>query len=117
MHFLTDNKKIQLIILTLMALIGILWFSHKPQTKQTNLNRESSVLIYTRSKCLYCDLAKKLLEEKSFNYEVIELGNNEDLYMKLVDKTGQSTVPYVFIDNQFIGGYTELKKFIQQNNF
>jgi len=31
---------------------------------------------------------------------------------RLIEKTGQKTVPQIFINDQFIGGYTELTKIL-----
>jgi glutaredoxin 3 len=68
-----------------------------------------NVLIYSKEGCSYCAMAKSLLDQKNIKYEIIELGNNQDLFTKLVNQTGQKTVPYVFIDDKFIGGYQDLK--------
>lgn len=74
-----------------------------------------TILLYIREGCFYCKLAKELLQEKSLHYETIELSNNEELYTKLVNTTGQTTVPYIFIDGQFIGGYSDLQKLNEEN--
>jgi glutaredoxin len=36
------------------------------------------------------------------------LTNNKYLIIKLVSQTGQNTVPYVFVNDEFIGGYQNL---------
>lgn len=74
-----------------------------------------TILLYIREGCFYCRLATELLQEKSLHYETIELSNNEELYAKLVNTTGQTTVPYIFIDGQFIGGYSDLQKLNEEN--
>ena len=68
------------------------------------------VLLYTKDTCKYCILAKELLDKNTISYEVIELGNNRDLHQKMADQTGQNTVPYVYVNGEFIGGYKSLKE-------
>lgn len=35
----------------------------------------------------------------------------------LAEKTGQHTVPFIFVDEKFIGGYTELAELDNQGDF
>lgn len=66
------------------------------------------VRLYTWPYCQFCNNAKKLLNAKNADYTDIDISGNEAIRDELTTKTGQHTVPYVFIDGQFIGGYTEL---------
>ena len=74
----------------------------------------ANYLIYTKPKCNYCVLAKELFLKHKLEYNEIELNKdtNESVYIlytsKLKDETGQSTFPFIFLNKQFIGGYTEL---------
>lgn len=76
-------------------------------TKHSQKNLE--VLIYSKEGCIYCINAKKLLDKKQIKYKLIELSNNRDLHLKLASQTGQNTVPYIFINNDFIGGFQDLQ--------
>lgn len=67
------------------------------------------IVMYSKIGCIYCAKAKELLEKKKLNYKYIELSNNKDLHLKLANQTGQTTVPYIFIDNNFIGGFQDLQ--------
>ena len=69
------------------------------------------VVVYSKIGCIYCIKAKELLDQKNIKYKIIELSNNKDLHLKLAHQTSQTTVPYIFIDNKFIGGFEELKNF------
>lgn len=82
-----------------------------------NLNKLPStelgeIIIYSKVGCSYCISAKALLDQKGIRYESIDLDNNPDLYNKLVNQTGQKTVPYIFINDEFMGGFTDLKDFL-----
>lgn len=74
----------------------------------------SKVLIYTKSFCPYCDRAKALFKRKGANYEEISVEGNEKLYSELKQKTGLMTVPQIFINDELIGGYSDLSALDQQ---
>ena len=71
--------------------------------------KKLEVIIYSKEGCIYCINAKKLLDKKQIKYKLIELSNNRDLHLKLASQTGQNTVPYIFINNNFIGGFQNLQ--------
>jgi glutaredoxin 3 len=64
--------------------------------------------MYTTRWCGYCVRAKALLERKEIAYEEISLDDDPAFRHKLLDLTGNWTVPQILIDGRPIGGYTEL---------
>lgn len=66
------------------------------------------IKIYTTQTCIYCNLAKKLLIEKNLNFEEVDVEKDINILKNLIKQTNHKTVPQIFIDNEFIGGYTEL---------
>lgn len=68
----------------------------------------SKIYIYGKSSCIFCKKAKELLKEENIEFQEIEI-KNAILASWLYARTNQKTVPYVFIEDQFLGGYTELK--------
>ena len=66
------------------------------------------IRIYTTRWCGYCVRAKALLDSKGIAYEEISLDDDPAFRQKLFDLTGGWTVPQILIDDQPIGGYTEL---------
>jgi glutaredoxin 3 len=67
------------------------------------------VKIYTTEVCPYCVQAKRLLTQLKVPYEEISLEDKPELRRKLSkENNGYRTVPMIFIDGKFIGGYTEL---------
>lgn len=66
--------------------------------------------LYTWSGCPYCHRAKNLLEQKNIPYTEHKIDNNDEKKAELFKQTGQNTVPFVFINGQFIGGFSELKE-------
>ncbi|MDO4289304.1 MAG: glutaredoxin 3 [Eubacterium sp.] len=67
-----------------------------------------SVKLYTWPHCPYCNNAKQLLKDKNVAFSDVDIYGNEEMRDALTEKTGQRTVPYVFIDDEFIGGFSEL---------
>jgi len=66
-------------------------------------------IVWSKHMCPYCDQAKALLTLKGIAFEERKIGSGytrEDL-LEAVPKA--RTVPQIFIDEQLIGGFTELK--------
>ena len=66
------------------------------------------VTLYILSWCGYCHAAKRLLNKKSVEYDVIDATGDEEIRAWLQSTTGSSTLPQTFIDDRPVGGYTEL---------
>lgn len=72
------------------------------------------IKIYTIESCKFCILAKNLLISKNMQFEEIPLDNKYEELETLIKETNKKTVPQIFINNKFIGGYDELKKIIEE---
>ena len=71
-----------------------------------------NVLIWSKPSCQFCDMAKNLLKSKNIEYEERNIGTDytkEDL-LEMVPMA--RTVPQIFVDNEYVGGYQELKKYM-----
>ena len=68
----------------------------------------AKVVIYTKSACPFCVRAKNLLSQKGVHFEEIYMDDRPEEYAKLKERTGMMTVPQIFIDDQLVGGYTDL---------
>jgi len=68
------------------------------------------VVIYTGPICNYCSAAKHLLSKKKIRYEEIDIGNDVEKRNEMLRKSnGAKTVPQIFIGENHVGGYVELK--------
>ena len=66
------------------------------------------VEIYSRSNCTYCEMAKKFFDSKSIDYVVYDTGMTE-IFDEMIERNPRArTVPQIFIDDDLIGGYTDL---------
>lgn len=69
----------------------------------------AQVKIYTRRWCGYCAAAERLLRQKGVHFEQIDATGDPALRKWLVEATGRTTVPQIFIDGKPIGGYDDLR--------
>ena len=69
------------------------------------------IKIYTTNYCPYCIGAKEMLKQKGIAFEEIDVSDDTELRQKLADENdGYQTVPMIFVDGKFIGGFMELQK-------
>ena len=68
----------------------------------------AKVRVYSTRWCAYCVRAKALLEARGIDYEEVSLDDDPAFRQKLFDLTGGWTVPQILVDDEPIGGYTEL---------
>lgn len=84
--------------------------------------------IWTRPNCPYCDRAKNLFSIKGVEYDEVIIGLIEDTSTSLkpnqrlesretlLEKAPNAkSVPQIWLDNNYIGGYTELAAFYGLN--
>ena len=71
-----------------------------------------NIKMYTSSYCPYCANAEKLLSEKGFKIiEKIPVDEDPRALEKMIKITGKRTVPQIFIDKLYIGGFEELREY------
>jgi glutaredoxin 3 len=68
----------------------------------------SAIRIYTTAYCSYCRAAKALLDRKGVAYQEIDLSEDDEARDALTERTGQRTVPQIFIGEAHVGGFTDL---------
>jgi glutaredoxin 3 len=74
----------------------------------------TQVTMLTSPTCGYCHAAKNLLQQRGISYEEVDLINGEQA-QQLLMQSGQRTVPQLFINEEPIGGFTELSKLLSNN--
>jgi len=66
------------------------------------------VEIYSKSNCSYCDMAMNFFDSKGISYEVYS-ADDQNVFKEMLERNPSArTVPQIFIDDQLIGGYTDL---------
>ena len=68
----------------------------------------TKVEIYTTASCSYCLAAKMLLKQNGYGYEEIRVDTDPARLSEMLARTRQRSVPQIFIDGLYIGGYHDL---------
>jgi glutaredoxin 3 len=71
-------------------------------------------IIWSKYNCPFCDQAKALLNLKGIAFEERKIGDGYTKEDLLESVPTARTVPQIFLDEQLIGGFTELKKHFEQ---
>jgi glutaredoxin 3 len=68
----------------------------------------SKVTLYTKQQCPFCVRAKRLLDRKGVVYDEVSVEGNDELRIWLVEKSGQMTVPQIFVGERSLGGFSDI---------
>lgn len=69
-------------------------------------------IIWSTPTCSYCKAAKTLLESKNIPFEERLIGSEWTKEQLLQVVPNARTVPQIFLDEQYIGGYTDLVSYL-----
>ena len=75
----------------------------------------NNVEIYSKSNCLYCDKAKNYFTQNNISYVEHNVEVPEVFDTLMNRNPNARTMPQIFIDNELIGGYTDLEVWLQNN--
>ena len=68
----------------------------------------AKVTMYSRKLCGYCFAARKLLEAKGVDLEEVDATFSPALREEMMERSGRSTFPQIFVGEAHIGGFSEL---------
>ena len=73
-------------------------------------------IVYGTSKCSWCDRVANMLNNSEIEVEKIDVSESKENFQSMKVAAGKSvtTVPQVIIDGKFVGGYTEVERFINR---
>lgn len=71
-------------------------------------------VIWSKDFCGYCDLAKRLLEQKGIKYEERKIGTGWTKEQLLESVPTARTVPQIFLGEEYVGGFDDLKQRFDQ---
>ena len=78
-------------------------------------SNSAPVLVYTTTSCSYCVAAKRLLSRLQIPFSEVDLTRNWALRERLSeDNDGYRTVPMIYVEGRFIGGYDQLSAMDRQ---
>ena len=67
-------------------------------------------VVWSKDHCPFCEQAKSLLKLKGIEFEEKKIGHGYTREQLLEAVPDARTVPQIFLDDELIGGFTELKK-------
>ena len=69
-----------------------------------------NIIMYTGPMCAFCNAAKRLLNRNNASFKEVDIGNDLKIREEMIKKSnGRRTVPQIFIEDNHIGGYEELR--------
>lgn len=71
------------------------------------------ILMYSTNYCPFCIRAKNYFQQQGLAFQEVDLTNKPDEIARIKNETGHRTVPLIFINDQFIGGYSDMMEKIQ----
>lgn len=75
------------------------------------------ITIYGRPSCGYCDMAKTVCENAGLQYRYVDMIAEQVSVQTLCEIVGADvrSVPQIFVDDKYIGGFNELRQFVLDN--
>jgi glutaredoxin len=73
-------------------------------------------IVWSQYNCSYCDQAKALLKSKGIYFEERKIGDGYTREELLEAVPTARTVPQIFLGEELVGGFTELKKRLENVN-
>jgi glutaredoxin len=70
-------------------------------------------VLWSKYNCPYCDQAKALLTSKGITFEEKKIGDGYSKEELLEAVPNARTVPQIFINEQLVGGFTELREYLK----
>jgi glutaredoxin len=71
-------------------------------------------VVWSKYNCTFCEQAKALLKQKGIPFEEKKIGDGYTREELLEAVPTARTVPQIFLDDQLIGGFTELKAHLEK---
>lgn len=71
-------------------------------------------VVWSKYHCTYCDQAKALLSQKGIMFEERKIGDGYTKEELLEEVPTARSVPQIIIDGKLIGGYNELRNFLNE---
>jgi glutaredoxin len=67
-------------------------------------------IVWSKDQCPFCDQAKALLKSRNIEFEERNVSKNWTREQLLEAVPNARTVPQIFLDEELVGGFNELRK-------
>ncbi len=68
----------------------------------------AKIELYSSGFCFYCVMAERMLTEKGAEFTILRVDEDMALRDEMVTRSQRQSVPQIFINDQHIGGYTDM---------
>ena len=72
-----------------------------------------NVEIYSKTNCVFCEKAKIRLQKHNPKIHMLDKDYSRDNFLKKFPNA--RTFPQIIINNEYVGGYSELTKWLEKN--
>ena len=66
------------------------------------------IVMYTTAWCPYCARARNLLAARGATFEEIDVDERPEARAEMIERSGRSSVPQIFIGTRHVGGSDDL---------
>ena len=70
-------------------------------------------IVWSKNACPFCDQAKNLLKSKGIEFEERNVSKDWTKEQLLEAVPNARTLPQIFLNEAYVGGFTELRKHLQ----
>ena len=85
--------------------------------KNTRTRPQARIEIYFKTWCSYSRKALALLSNKGIPFTGIDVTSDRVREAEMIDRSGRTSVPQIFIDGEPVGGHDDLSAFIDSGAF
>lgn len=71
-------------------------------------------VMWSKDSCAYCTMAEELMKLKGVQVEVRKIGDGWTREQLMEEVPNARSVPQIFVDGAYVGGYMELKRHLQE---
>ncbi|MBL7545912.1 MAG: glutaredoxin [Bdellovibrionaceae bacterium] len=79
------------------------------------MKTNAKVVIYTKDPCPFCVRAINFLTNRDITFTEVDLTGNQAEMDRMKSETGWATMPIILINDQLVGGYTDLVELENSN--
>ena len=69
-------------------------------------------IVWSKDQCPYCDQAKALLKSRNIEFEERNVSRDWTREQLLEAVPNARTVPQIFLDEELVGGFNELRQYL-----
>lgn len=99
--------------------MGMFWFGKskdeaKPTEGVDGIISSNSCVLFSMPHCRYCDMMKDALKKGGVSFKEVDLSASPPMSFEVMKKTGQKTVPQLYVAGQHVGGFSAFQDLVRR---